>query len=189
MVFLRKRINYPILPNEPDRYSPAMIKKIGILSDTHRTNCDLAFTLAVLTAFQSCDTIAHAGDVTDVRILTAFPGKQVYAVHGNMCTPATRSLLPESLSFSAGGYLIALCHGHLAGPDRAGYLLERFPEADAIIFGHTHQPVIQNFGSTLLINPGSFRSTGRYGSPGSYALLTFTETGLHAELHECTVVS
>ncbi|WP_073374781.1 metallophosphoesterase family protein [Desulfofustis glycolicus] len=166
-----------------------MIKKIGILSDTHRTSCDPAFTLAVMTAFQGCDTIAHAGDVTDARILAAFHGKRVYAVHGNMCTPSTRSLLPESLSFSVGGYLIALCHGHRADHDRAGYLLGRFPEADAIIFGHTHQPVIQNFGSTLLINPGSFRSTGRYGSPGNYALLTITETGLHAELHERTVVS
>jgi putative phosphoesterase len=138
----------------------------------------------VLTAFQDCDTIAHAGDVTDAGILAAFPGTQMFAVHGNMCTPTTRSLLPESLSFSVGGYVIALCHGHLSGHDHAGYLLGRFPEADVIIFGHTHQPVIQNFASTLLINPGSFRSTGRYGSPGSYAILTITESGLHPELHQ-----
>lgn len=161
-----------------------MTEKIGILSDTHRTSCDPAFVRAVQTAFQGCDTIAHAGDLTDAEILAAFAGKRVYAVHGNMCTPTTRSLLPESLCFTAGGYLIALCHGHLAGQDRAGYLLERFPEADAIIFGHTHQPVIRSFASMLLINPGSFRSTGRYGSPGGYAILTITEAGLQAELHE-----
>ena len=164
-----------------------MIEKIGILSDTHRSGCDPAFTRAALVAFQDCATIAHAGDLTDVGILDAFTGKQVYAVHGNMCTAATRDLLPESLSFSVGSCLIALCHGHLTGHDRQGDLLGRFPEADCIIFGHTHQPLIRQIGSTLLINPGSLRSTGRFGSPGSYAILTISESGMHAELFDLRV--
>ncbi|MBE0585802.1 MAG: metallophosphoesterase family protein [Desulfofustis sp.] len=159
-----------------------MIQKVGILSDTHRSCGDPAFTRAVRSAFQDCQLIAHAGDLTDMRILNAFSDKQVYAVHGNMCNAATRDLLPESLTFSVGNYLLSLCHSHRAGHDREEDLLNRFAEADCIIFGHTHQAVIRRVGSILLINPGSFRSTGRYGSHGTYAILTIAESGLSAEI-------
>jgi uncharacterized protein len=161
-----------------------MIQKVGILSDTHRSSGDPAFTRAVRSAFHDCELIAHAGDLTDAGILSAFSDKQVYAVHGNMCNAATRNLLPESLTFSVGSHLLALCHSHRSGHDREVDLLNRFAEADCIIFGHTHQAVIRRFGTILLINPGSFLGTGRYGSPGSYAILTIAESSLNAEIIE-----
>jgi predicted phosphodiesterase len=59
-----------------------------------------------------------------------------------------------------------------------------FPEADCIVYGHTHRAVCHTVGTTLVINPGSFQSTGHYGAQGTYALLKITDNGLHGAIHE-----
>lgn len=157
---------------------------IGILSDTHLSRCEASFVNTVKNVFDRCKVIIHAGDMTDLSLLEAFDDKEVYAIHGNMCNDKTRSVLPEHRTVTVGGYTIGICHG--AGPrhnieDR---MFDLFPLADCIVYGHTHQAVCHHIGSTLLINPGSFRATGRYGAPGTYALLTITADGLRATLHE-----
>jgi predicted phosphodiesterase len=35
------------------------------------------------------------------------------------------------------------------------YLVEALPEADIIVFGHFHTPVIKHWRDRLLVNPGS----------------------------------
>jgi putative phosphoesterase len=156
---------------------------IGVLSDTHRTGIDDRFRSQTKSAFARCDTIVHAGDLISQDILSVFEGKHVYAVHGNMCSFATRSRLPESISFRVNDYQFGLCHGHRFGRDLETGLIARFPGADCIIFGHTHHPLVQRFAQALLVNPGSFRGTGRYGSLPSYAIISVEETGLSATLH------
>ncbi len=158
-------------------------QSVGILSDTHRHGIDDAFTTLVNAAFSSCDMIIHAGDLTGTEILKVFGERTVYAVHGNMCRHDTRAALPDSLSFTIGGYRFGLCHGDDLGHDLEGGLIARFDEADCIVFGHTHQPLVRLFGSVLLINPGTFRTTGRHGSPGTYAILTIDDGGLSAVIH------
>jgi putative phosphoesterase len=46
---------------------------------------------------------------------------------------------------------------HLPGPaaGRAERLLRRFPGCDAIVFGHTHVPVVERWEGVWLLNPGS----------------------------------
>ena len=160
-----------------------MVFKLGILSDTHLETIDKAFATAVAAVFQDCQAIVHCGDLISLDILACFAGKQVWAVHGNTCTAATRSRLPAACSFSVGTKHFGVCHGHDAGYDLENSLLNRFPDADCIIYGHTHQPAITTIGSFLLINPGSFRTTGRHGYPGSYALLGVDGEKLSATLH------
>lgn len=157
---------------------------IGILSDTHLSGCDASFTRAVGNVFAQCQVIIHAGDMTDLSLLDAFKGKEIYAVHGNMCNQRTRKELPAQRMITIAGYTIGICHG--AGPrhnieDR---MYDLFPHADCIVYGHTHQAVCHRIGPTLIVNPGSFQATGRYGAPGTYALLTVSADGLHCTLHE-----
>lgn len=156
---------------------------IGILSDTHLQHTDQQYLDLCAAAFAHCDAIIHAGDLTDHSILSVFSGKKVYAVHGNMCNWETQRDLPQRKVITISGYTIAVTHG--AGPRHniEERVFEMFPEADCIIYGHTHIPVCHYFGNTLLINPGNFQSTGRYGSPGSYAILQINENGLHGSLH------
>lgn len=163
---------------------------VGILSDTHLSSCTDFFRAQVQTAFAGCDIILHAGDLTDIAILDAFTGKKVYAVHGNMCNMGSQQTLPNSKLIILGGYRIGLFHGAW-GPrhtveERAWAM---FPQADCIVYGHTHHAVCHRVGTILFINPGSFQGTGSYGAPGTYAILDIDEQaekpdGLQAAIHD-----
>ena len=157
--------------------------RIGVLSDTHLSEVNENFISHVDAAFSECSAVIHAGDLTSRAILEIFGDRPVYAVHGNMCGYETRSVLPDSLEFTIEGYRFGLYHGDGIGYDRETELISRFGEADCIIFGHTHRPLVQQFGSVLLVNPGTFRSTGRYGSSGTFAILTIDDAGLSAAIH------
>ncbi|MEK6201858.1 MAG: metallophosphatase family protein [Desulfobulbaceae bacterium] len=163
---------------------------VGILSDTHLNSCPESFRQQIDTIFADCTIILHAGDLTDISILEAFSGKEVHAVHGNMCNMGSQKLLPGSKLISIGGYRIGLCHGAW-GPRHT--IEERvwaiFPEADCIVYGHSHQAVCHRVGAVLFINPGTFQSTGPHGSPGSYAILQIDEhsnkdKALQATIHQ-----
>lgn len=156
---------------------------IGILSDTHLASPTEQFRQYCAQAFADCEIIIHAGDLTDLAILSAFGDKEVVAVCGNMCSLASQQQLNERRLVRVDGYSIGVTHG--AGPrhnivDRVYGL---FPEADAIVYGHTHQAARERIGKTLLLNPGSFQGTGRHGAAGTYALITIDERGLQASLH------
>ncbi len=86
--------------------------------------------------------------------------------------------LPESLEYELSGSFIRVFHGspwdHLREyiyPDY-GYF-ERFGliEADFIILGHTHHPMVKRIGDTLIINPGSCGQPRDYNPAASYAIL------------------
>lgn len=158
-------------------------KIIGVLSDTHLSHIDDQFKNLAQSAFSNCDAIVHAGDLTNREILDVFGDKELFAVHGNMCSFTTRTVLPESRTFSVDGYEFGLYHGDGLGYDLETGLIARFGDADCIIFGHTHHPLVQQFGSVLLVNPGTFRGTGRYGSGGTYAIITVDGKGLKAAIH------
>jgi putative phosphoesterase len=157
--------------------------KAGILSDTHLTRPNQEFHHAVRHCFADCDVIIHSGDIVGGSVLDIFSDKTVYAVHGNCCA---RAALPRERTFPLGDFTIGLIHG-----DRLGRYADRiesglqdvFPEADCVIYGHTHEPVCHRVGGQLIINPGSFQTNGRYGIPCSYALLE-AGTELKGSLHE-----
>ena len=160
---------------------------IGIISDTHLQHPDPHYLDLCTEAFAHCDTIIHAGDLTDHSVLSVFEDKQIYAVHGNMCNMQTQKTLPERITITVEGYSIGVCHGAGSRHNIEERVFEMFPEANCIIYGHTHIPVCHYCGTTLLINPGSFQSTGRYGSPGSYAILQIDKNGLHGSLHNLPI--
>ncbi len=161
-----------------------MTIKAGILSDTHRTEADLRFRRLIERCFSDCAMIIHAGDLTDISILDAFADKTVYAVHGNMCRGKAQHILPRATTFSLGGFTIGLTHGAGLGHDIEAALWDLFPDVDCVIYGHTHQPVLHRQAGRLIINPGSFKATSRWGALGTYAILEAgdTLTGTIAEV-------
>jgi hypothetical protein len=146
----------------------------GVLADTHIPDRRRGLHPEILPLFRrrAVDQILHAGDVSVPSVLrelaTVAP---VRAVRGNRDWVRLRHLSPD-LSLTVEGVQITLAHGHgsfwrywlekvhliLRGyrlSFYATYLLKRFPEADVIIFGHSHIPEIEWFGNRLLLNPGS----------------------------------
>jgi len=157
--------------------------QVGILSDTHLSAINDRFQKQCSTAFSGCDIIIHAGDLVDISILQAFRGKTVHAVHGNTCNRSTRLSLPQEKIVYIQGYQIAITHGTGPRYNIEDRVYAMYPEADCIVFGHSHIPVCHECGGTLMVNPGTFASTGRHGSPGSYGLLQVGKNGLQAAIH------
>jgi putative phosphoesterase len=121
--------------------------------------------------------------LTSITILKVFKNKEVHAVHGNMCDLATEKILPRKKTVRVGNFTIGIIHRPATPYNLENALLDEFDGVDCIVFGHTHQPVCKKSGGVLFINPGSFMPTGRYGAPGTYALLE-VDTELRGRLAE-----
>jgi putative phosphoesterase len=160
-----------------------MTIKAGILSDTHLSSADDEFIRLTKQCFADCEVIIHAGDLTSIAVLDAFAGKLVYAVHGNMCDVGSFLGLPRQTTFQLDRFTIGLVHGSGLGLDIEQQLWSLFSDVDCMIYGHTHRPVCHRRGGVLIINPGIFRSTGPYGSPGTYAILEASRE-LRAAIHQ-----
>ncbi|MCK9173830.1 MAG: metallophosphatase family protein [Desulforhopalus sp.] len=158
--------------------------KAGVLSDTHLCQLDESYLRNCARAFSDCEIIFHAGDLTNLSVLEPFANKRVYAVSGNMCNAETRKALPEKRLVKLEGITIGLTHGAGSHTNIEDRVFEAFPNADCIIYGHTHLPVCHNYGPVLLINPGSFQPVSRWGGPGTYAILTIDNNSVRGKIHQ-----
>jgi putative phosphoesterase len=148
-----------------------MAVKIGILSDTHMVRPTDFFRHQVARCFADVSVILHAGDLTDMSVLDVFSDKELYAVHGNMCHGSSRNALPRQRVVEVGGFRIGLTHGMGIHYDIEDHLMRLFDDVDCIVSGHTHRPVCHRLYGILFVNPGSFLGSGRYGAPGTYAIM------------------
>ncbi|MDK9705887.1 MAG: metallophosphatase family protein [Desulforhopalus sp.] len=159
------------------------MKQIGILSDTHISTITDDFLHQCTTAFDQCETVIHAGDLIDISILAAFRGKELHAVCGNSCNNLTKLALPKEKSIRIHGFLFGITHGSGSRQNIKDRVFDRFPTAECIIYGHTHVASLHKIGNTLLVNPGSFQGTGKFGCSGTYAILKIDSQGIHPSIH------
>jgi putative phosphoesterase len=76
-------------------------------------------------------------------------------VHGNVDEADVRERLPDAVDFTAEGHRIAVIHDAGAAKGRLARMRRRFPDADAVIFGHSHLPLHEEDGGFQIFNPGS----------------------------------
>ncbi len=155
---------------------------IAIFSDTHSTRGHKLEGEA-LTAAREADTVIHAGDFTSQSALEAFQNEcgTLYAVHGNADNMAVRDRLPTDRVVEAGGIRFAVTHRR-GGGETSLAMFGRSRDADVVVSGHTHRPMIVDADDVLLVNPGS-HAQPRGNRPG-FAVLDETETGLTGDLRE-----
>lgn len=132
--------------------------KIGVLSDTHLSKPEDARYLAdklLAGPFANVEAILHAGDIVIPCLEDCFAGIPWYAVRGNMDYALQE--LPISRVVTLGAKKIGLVHGWGAAGSIEQRVLSHFSEhlIDAVVFGHSHQPLCRKVGSVLLFNPGS----------------------------------
>ncbi|MDO8733272.1 MAG: YfcE family phosphodiesterase [Actinomycetota bacterium] len=85
---------------------------------------------------------------------------------------------PESLRTTMNGKSLLMLHASPWTP-KGHYLFAGDPlfqrcdelDADYLILGHTHVPMVQRFGRTLVINPGALAYSEALGALGEYAIL------------------
>ncbi len=132
--------------------------EIAVISDTHLPRGDRRLPDGCVDRLQQADLIIHAGDLSTLSVLIGLQDYgPVIAVHGNVDDEATRAALPETATIDADGATIAIVHD--AGPrlGRLARLRTRFPQAQAVVFGHSHLPVHERDPATdfQIFNPGS----------------------------------
>jgi putative phosphoesterase len=130
---------------------------IAVISDTHLPRGRRRLPDACVERIKAADLLLHAGDVATPAVLEeiAAIGPPVRAVHGNVDDAELRAQLPEVLSVDADGARIAMVHD--AGPSkgRLQRMRRRFPDADAVVFGHSHIPLHEEADGFQIFNPGS----------------------------------
>jgi uncharacterized protein len=130
--------------------------EVVVLSDSHLTQGIDGVAPEVLTAVARADVVLHAGDITSRQVLAELEAMaETYAVLGNNDRDLSE-LLPESRLLELGGVRIAMVHDSGTRAGRPRRLHRRFPDADLVVFGHSHVPVDEvGEDGQLLFNPGS----------------------------------
>lgn len=147
--------------------------RLGIISDTHGL-----LRPEVHDVFKEVDRILHAGDVGDASILDELELiAPVVAVYGNTDSELLRRHLPEIIDEKIDGFRFVVTHGDQLGAPQPEPLKAMFPDADVIIYGHSHKPLIHNFEDwSLTLNPGS-AGPRRFDLPVTVAIME-TEPGI-----------
>lgn len=145
-----------------------MVKRIGILSDTHGL-----LRPEVLSALSGCDAIIHGGDINKPEILEQLEKiAPVYVVRGNNDKEWAEHL-PITLTFQIEQCRFFLVHNKKQVPgDLTGI--------DAVIFGHSHKYCSQELEGRLWLNPGSCGKR-RFDQEITLAILTMDGSSLSAE--------
>ena len=133
-----------------------MATRIAVIADTHLAAAqELPPECAELIA--DCDLVIHAGDIATGEVLAAIEeiGPPVRAVQGNVDDAALRRRLPLELQVDVDGARIAVLHDAGSAAGRLARLRRQYPEAQAVVFGHSHMPLHEVEGGFQIFNPGS----------------------------------
>jgi putative phosphoesterase len=130
---------------------------VAALSDTHLPRGARRLPEACVDALRGADLIVHGGDFSAVSVLEELRalGPPVRAVYGNADEPALRATLPKELVLELEDVRLGVVHVPGPAAGRGERLRRRFPGCDAVLFGHTHLPVVEQEDGVWLLNPGS----------------------------------
>ena len=155
---------------------------VAVVADTHMPRGTRRLPLACVETIAGSDVAIHLGDFTSAATLAEFEaiGPPIHAVHGNADSPDVRRLLPAERVLDLAGRRVAIIHD--AGPARGRLvrLRRRFPDVEAVLFGHSHLPLHEEDGRFQIFNPGS--PTERRRAPNrSMGLMRASSEGLSLE--------
>lgn len=142
--------------------------RLGIISDTHGI-----LRPEVFEVFKDVDQILHAGDVGPLDLLTELAAiAPVTAVYGNTDGMDVRAKLRRVAKVELDGFTIVVTHGDQFGRGvKPAQLHEAFPEADLIIYGHSHMPLLELADVVVTVmNPGA-AGPRRFDIPASVGII------------------
>jgi putative phosphoesterase len=163
-----------------------MPTRLLFIADTHLPKRARALPDEVWRAVDDADVVFHAGDWVEVGLLDELEAraKRLIGVWGNNDGAALRARLPEIARVELHGIRFAMIHETGAAGGRERRMDAAFPDADVLVFGHSHIPwdTVSPAGMRLL-NPGS--PTDRRRQPHRTYSTAIADTGTlrNATLH------
>jgi putative phosphoesterase len=141
--------------------------RLGIISDTHGL-----LRAEVFDVFREVDHILHGGDIGPPALLAELEAlAPVTAVYGNTDGWELRARLPQVATLELDGFTIVLTHGDQFGMPTPERLQQRFPDAEIIVYGHTHKPLLTLVDLVVTVmNPGG-AGPRRFSLPPSVGIL------------------
>ncbi len=127
---------------------------VAVISDTHMPRGKRRLPVERLAC---ADAILHAGDLMELEVLHALQalGPPVHAVRGNVDSHELIVRLPLMRTVQFEGVRIGMVHDAGASQGRLARLRRRFPNTDAVVFGHSHIPLHEEHEGFQIFNPGS----------------------------------
>jgi uncharacterized protein len=147
------------LPIEDNRLSVDSPILLGVVADTHTSPTRTGRSLEPVIEFfrrMKVGLILHAGDAGHASVLQSL--EQVaptVAVRGNADPLDLIETLPDRVWIEAGSRTVLLLHGHHGKTALKAARAVAAPDIDLVVFGHSHKPLIERKGRTILFNPGS----------------------------------
>ena len=141
--------------------------RLGIISDTHGL-----LRPEVFEVFSEVDLILHAGDIGSPELLGELEAiAPVHAVWGNTDGFDVRNRVPETVVTRIEGFDFVIVHGHQVGVPTPEKLNRAYPNAEVIIFGHTHRPLLVVVDQVVTVmNPGG-AGARRFDFPASVGIM------------------
>lgn len=141
--------------------------RLGIIADTHGQ-----LRPAVFEVFAGVQHILHGGDLGPLPLLAELEAiAPVTAVYGNMDGPDVRARLPQVARIELDGFRIVVTHGDQFGSPTPDKLNAAFPEAEILVFGHTHRPLLTLVDEVVTVmNPGG-AGPRRFNLPASVGIM------------------
>jgi hypothetical protein len=141
--------------------------RLGIIADTHGL-----LRPEVFDVFAGVDRILHAGDIGPPELLAELEAiAPVTAVFGNTDGFDIRARVPEVVETRIEGFDFLLLHGHQLGAPTPEKLNRAYPDAEVIIFGHTHRPLLTIVDQVVTVmNPGG-AGARRFDLPASVGIM------------------
>lgn len=155
--------------------------RIIVTSDTHR---DFHALKMLVDKHRNADIFIHLGDGAQelAQIKDLYPECKFLSVRGN-CDFGVSTTLTGC--FSCGSAKIFYTHGHLYD---VKYSIDdviraaREIEANVVLFGHTHIPLVDYIDGIHVMNPGSLGMPRT--AKGTYGVLDITEQGIVCYINE-----
>ncbi|MBJ7332571.1 MAG: YfcE family phosphodiesterase [Solirubrobacteraceae bacterium] len=139
--------------------------KLAIISDTHLSaglgaaEGRRALPDGTLDRLRAADAILHAGDLMREPVLDELLalGPPVHVIHGNADDDGVRARVPALLTMEFEGVTVVMTHNGGPADGRLARMRAKYPESDAVVFGHSHIPLHETSddGAFQIFNPGS----------------------------------
>jgi putative phosphoesterase len=159
------------------------LTEILVISDTHAGTVQ-ELPKGMLQAIREAEWVIHCGDYSSIAVVEEIRrlARHFVGVYGNADPGAIRRQLPSETILELEGIRIAVIHPHWGGhPDGLEKeLVNRFPDVDAILFGHTHEPCNMRLNGVLLLNPG--QGYHSFMVPASAGILTISGGDLEGRI-------
>jgi putative phosphoesterase len=133
------------------------VVRVVVLSDTHAPRRWRSCPPRVAAELRGADLILHAGDVCTAPVLAELAQyAPVTAVLGNNDGQDVADWgAAETAALTLDGLHVAMLHDSGPAAGRLARMRRRFPEADLVVFGHSHIPLEQSGYGLRIFNPGS----------------------------------